>query len=90
MLRVKRVKRGLTPLRVVAATEERVVKHLQDHLEQLPEQDERSRKVLQQMLEDERQHGDVAAAAGGKDFPAVGKGSMGALSQLMTESTSRL
>lgn len=74
----------------VAATEERVVKHLQDHLEQLPEQDERSRRILQQMLEDERQHGDVAAAAGGKDFPAVVKGIMGGLSKLMTESTYRL
>ena len=67
-----------------------MVKHLQDHLEQLPEQDERSRRILQQMLEDERQHGDVAAAAGGKDFPAVVKGIMGGLSKLMTESTYRL
>ncbi|MCB2069317.1 MAG: 2-polyprenyl-3-methyl-6-methoxy-1,4-benzoquinone monooxygenase, partial [Ottowia sp.] len=36
----------------VAATEERVCRHLQDHLKSLPEDDRKSRLILQQMLED--------------------------------------
>ena len=38
----------------VAATEERVCKHLEDHLERLPPEDTRSRRIVEGMLEDER------------------------------------
>lgn len=71
----------------VAATEERVCAHLRDHLRRLPEDDRRSRLILQQMLEDEERHGENALAAGGRDFPAPVKNVMTALSQVMTRSS---
>lgn len=71
----------------VAATEERVCSHLREHLKALPENDRRSRLVLQQMLEDEERHGDNALAAGGTDFPAPVKRAMGAVATLMTRSS---
>ncbi|MEJ2531253.1 MAG: 2-polyprenyl-3-methyl-6-methoxy-1,4-benzoquinone monooxygenase [Halioglobus sp.] len=74
----------------VAATEERVCNHLRDHLEQLPEEDRKSRLILQQMLEDEQRHGDNALQAGGTDFPRPVKDAMSLVAQLMTRSSYRL
>ena len=71
----------------VAATEERVCTHLKEHLRQLPEDDRRSRLILQQMLEDEERHGENALAAGGQRFPRPVKEVMSAISQLMTRSS---
>ena len=71
----------------VAATEERVCGHLRDHLKSLPEEDRKSRLILQQMLEDEQKHGDNALQAGGADFPQPVKDAMTAVSQLMTRSS---
>ena len=74
----------------VAATEERVCKHLQDHLKSLPEDDRKSRLILLQMLEDEQRHGDNALAAGGTDFPRPVKDAMTAVSRVMTGSSYRI
>ncbi len=74
----------------VAATEERVCNHLRDHLKQLPDDDHKSRLILQQMLEDEQRHGDNALSAGGTDFPRPVKDAMTAVSKLMTGSAYRL
>jgi ubiquinone biosynthesis monooxygenase Coq7 len=74
----------------VAATEEQVCEHLEDHLQRLPEADIRSRKILRQMLVDERQHGEQALEAGGADFPRPVKKAMTALSRLMTGASYRL
>ncbi len=74
----------------VAATEERVCNHLRDHLKQLPEEDRRSRLILQQMLEDEERHGHKALEAGGKDFPAPVKDAMSTVSKVMTGSSYRV
>ena len=71
----------------VAATEEQVCRHLREHLRTLPEPDERSRAILQQMLEDEERHGTQALAAGGQDFPPQFKELMKLVSKLMTTST---
>lgn len=71
----------------VAATEERVCRHLKEHLKALPEDDHRSRLILQQMLEDEERHGENALAAGGQDFPQPVKDAMTAMSQVMTRSS---
>lgn len=71
----------------VAATEERVCNHLKDHLRELPEEDHRSRLILQQMLEDEERHGENALAAGGRVFPRPVKEAMSAMSQVMTRSS---
>ncbi|TDG11587.1 2-polyprenyl-3-methyl-6-methoxy-1,4-benzoquinone monooxygenase [Seongchinamella unica] len=74
----------------VAATEERVCNHLKDHLKQLPEEDRKSRLILQQMLEDEERHGTSALEAGGKDFPDSVKDAMTSVSRLMTGSSYRI
>jgi len=74
----------------VAATEERVCNHLQVHLKQLPEDDRRSRLILQKMLEDEQRHGENALNAGGEDFPRPVKDAMTAVSQVMTRSSYRI
>ena len=74
----------------VAATEERVCRHLEEHLERLPEGDSRSRRILEQMLEDERRHGESALKAGGEDFPEPVKRAMASVAKLMTDSSYRL
>ena len=53
----------------VVETERQVEAHLQDHLEQLPGDDERSRRILGQMQEDEVRHANAAQAAGGVALP---------------------
>ncbi len=74
----------------VAATEERVCNHLQDHLKSLPEDDRKSRLILQKMLEDEQRHGDKALQAGGTDLPPPIKDAMTAISRVMTASSYRI
>ena len=74
----------------VAATEERVCDHLRDHLKQLPEDDRRSRLILQQMLEDEERHGENALEAGGQDFPRPLKNAMTQVSKVMTRTSYRV
>jgi ubiquinone biosynthesis monooxygenase Coq7 len=74
----------------VAATEERVCNHLRDHLKSLPEDDRKSRLILQKMLEDEQRHGDKALQAGGADFPRPVKDAMTAVSKVMTGSSYKI
>ena len=74
----------------VAATEERVCEHLTDHLQQIPQADQRSRKILEQMLADEQRHGDLALQAGGENFPQPVKRAMAVVSKVMTSSSYRV
>jgi ubiquinone biosynthesis monooxygenase Coq7 len=74
----------------VAATEQQVCRHLQEHLQQLPVQDYKSRAVVEQMLDDEARHGDAALAAGGFDFPFPVKGAMTLVSKVMTMTSYRI
>ena len=74
----------------VAATEEQVCEHLRDHLQQLPEQDSRSRVILKQMLVDEAEHGTKALAAGGHQFSSGCKKLMATVAKVMTKSTYRI
>jgi 3-demethoxyubiquinol 3-hydroxylase len=71
----------------VAATEDQVCKHLQDHLEKLPEQDHQSRAVVSQMLEDEAKHAQTALNAGGYRFPGPVKALMSLTSKAMTKTS---
>ncbi|EXF22771.1 2-nonaprenyl-3-methyl-6-methoxy-1,4-benzoquinol hydroxylase [Acinetobacter baumannii 831240] len=71
----------------VAETERQVSLHLQDHLYQLPAQDERSRKILEQMNEDELHHRHTALEAGGVELPYAVKITMTAISKLMTKTS---
>lgn len=68
----------------VAETERQVVKHLDEHLQQLPNQDLKSRAILEQMKTDEGQHATTATAAGGAELPAPVKKLMGLMSKVMT------
>ena len=53
----------------VVETERQVEAHLEEHLDQLPAQDERSRAVLTQMQADEIRHAHNARERGGIDLP---------------------
>lgn len=70
----------------VAATEDQVCEHLQDHLEQLPAEDLKSRAIVEVMLEDEQKHGQAALDAGGWRFPTQLKAGMRQISKVMTYS----
>ncbi len=74
----------------VAATEDRVCHHLEQHLEVLPEQDHRSRAIVKVMLEDEYRHGQNAINAGGYKFPWLVKMAMRSVSSVMTASSYRV
>lgn len=74
----------------VAATEDQVGKHLEEHMVTLPEEDQRSRAILAQMIEDEARHGSEALARGGQPFPKPVKQVMTLMSKVMTASTYRL
>ena len=74
----------------VAATEQLVERHLDDHLTRLPLDDARSRAILEQMREDEIEHGNQALAAGGMRFPAPVKAVMTVMSKVMTTATYRV
>lgn len=74
----------------VAATEQQVCRHLEEHLAQLPNEDEKSRRILAQMHEDEGRHANAALAAGAAELPAPVKGAMGLMAQVMKTAVYRL
>jgi ubiquinone biosynthesis monooxygenase Coq7 len=71
----------------VAATEELVCNHLEKHLQELPENDQKSKQIVSQMLEDEARHQQTALDAGGARFPTPVKFGMKLLSKAMTKTT---
>lgn len=68
----------------VVETEKQVERHLDDHLEKLPEADLRSRAIVEQMRIDEIEHGTSAIKAGGQELPDPIKAIMSAASKVMT------
>jgi ubiquinone biosynthesis monooxygenase Coq7 len=68
----------------VAETERQVVEHLESHLAVLPEQDQRSREVVEQMKQDESEHAEMAVDAGAAMLPAPVKSLMKLASRVMT------
>lgn len=68
----------------LAETERQVERHLDHHLERLPQQDERSRAILEQMKTDEIHHAETALAYGGAPLPLPVKAAMKLSSKLMT------
>lgn len=71
----------------VAETERQVEGHLDEHLNRLPQEDERSRRILEQMKADEIQHGAAAQSAGGTPLPSPVPDLMRMTSKLMTRSS---
>lgn len=74
----------------VEETERQVVAHLDEHLGQLPRQDQRSRAIVNAMKQDEARHGDEAAAAGGSPVPATVRRLMRGIAQIMKFGAYRL
>jgi len=68
-------------------TEKQVGEHLTSHLAQLPEADEKSRKIVEQMRTDEAKHANDAKLHGAAQLPAPVKFCMKQMSKLMTAST---
>lgn len=68
----------------LAETERQVGGHLQGHLARFPQQDAKSRAVVQQMYADETRHADMAAQLGGAELPLPVKLAMKASSKVMT------
>ena len=71
-------------LGIVAETERQVEGHLESHLDRLPPEDARSRAILEQMKQDEIEHGQAAIAAGGTELPTPIKEVMRATARVMT------
>ena len=71
----------------VAETEDQVCEHLGEHLEQLPENDNKSREILKTMIADEKHHEESAREAGGADLPAPIKQPMTVMSEVMKKTT---
>jgi len=74
----------------VAETEKQVENHLQSHLETLPENDQQSRAIVQQMRLDEIEHGKEAIDAGGVVLPPVIQKLMQASSKFMTSAAYKI
>ncbi len=71
----------------IAATEDRVCAHLRAHLADIPEDDLRSRAILEQMVVDEEHHGQKALEAGGVEFSEAQTNIMMLMSKVMTSTT---
>ena len=65
-------------------TEAQVERHLDGHLERLPEDDARSRAVLEQMRDDERRHGAMGRELGAAELHPAVKAAMKIASRVMT------
>ena len=68
----------------VVETERQVEDHLDEHLEQIPIDDEKTRTILEQMKADEVHHAQIAHAAGGAELPAPIRAAMRLTSKMMT------
>lgn len=68
----------------VSETERQVEGHIDSHLDRLPDDDLRSRAILEVMKHDEVAHGDRARAAGGVELPEPVKRAMRNTSRVMT------
>ena len=69
----------------LAETENQVGRHLQNHLEKLPSQDEKSRAILEQMKQDEARHSNTALDCGAEKLPSPVKALMQFSSKVMTK-----
>ena len=74
----------------VKETEQQVCRHLDQHLERLPEQDQRSRAIIEAMRADELRHADNAAEAGAAELPLPVKTAMTLVSKVMTFTAYRI
>jgi ubiquinone biosynthesis monooxygenase Coq7 len=74
----------------VAETERQVEGHLKEHLDRLPEGDQRSRAIVEAMCHDEVGHGQHAMSAGGARLPAPVRELMRQTARVMTHTAYRI
>ena len=70
----------------VEETEQQVSAHLSGHLDKLPEDDARSRAIVEAMRLDEERHGREAVAAGARPLPKPVQALMRGVARIMTRS----
>jgi len=68
----------------IAETEHQVIEHLESHLEGLPPEDARSRAIVEQMRDEEAEHGKNAIDAGAAELPKPVKRLMRLTAKIMT------
>ena len=68
----------------VAETEKQVCDHLSEHLNDLPDNDNKSRAIVEQMKTDEARHGETAMEAGAAELPRPVRDAMKLASKVMT------
>jgi len=69
----------------LAETEHQVERHLEQHLQLLPQQDLKSRAILEQMKSDEASHATTAISQGAAELPLPVKLAMRLASKVMTK-----
>jgi ubiquinone biosynthesis monooxygenase Coq7 len=74
----------------LAETERQVEAHLDEHLRQLPEQDAKSRAIVEQMKEDEIRHAQTAVHYGAAELPPPVKLAMRSMSMVMKRIAHRI
>ncbi len=74
----------------LAETERQVESHLDGHLQSLPEQDEKSRAIVDQMRLDEIKHAEMAVHFGAAELPAPIRAMMKVMGRVMTGTAYRL
>jgi ubiquinone biosynthesis monooxygenase Coq7 len=79
-----------TSLGFVAETERQVVEHLEAHLDKLPADDQRSRRIVEQMKRDESRHGRDARRGGGIMLPRPIRELMRRTARIMTTTAYRI
>ena len=69
----------------IAETEKQVCTHLDSHLEALPAEDAKSRAIVEQMRDEEEEHGGNAIEAGAAELPAPVKRLMQMTAKVLTK-----
>lgn len=68
----------------IEETERQVSEHLTGHLDRLPEDDAKSRAIVEQMRDEEERHGTNARDAGAAELPGPVRGLMRLVAKVMT------
>ncbi len=71
----------------VHETEEQVVRHLESHLDRIPNSDKKTAAILEQMATDEAHHSEEALESGAAELPENIKKLMGGIAKVMTKTS---
>ena len=74
----------------IAETERQVCAHLDSHLDELPPEDAKSRAIVEQMRDEEEEHGENAIDAGAAELPEPVRRLMQMTAKVMTKTAYRV